>query len=98
MDDDGAGPAQIKIDAPEHVTYLVGVHYWDDHGFGPSYATVRVYIFGELVFEVADVMLVDLGMWEVATIEWPSGKVHVVTDDVGQYKVTPDYVNPYFSL
>ncbi len=95
-DADGAGPENINLTIPENVTYRVGVHYWNDNGFGPSYATVRVYIYSQLVFEVADVELSDLDMWEVATVEWPSAKVHVVTDANGQYKITPNYQNPYF--
>ena len=95
-DTDGAGPENINLDIPENVLYRVGVHYWNDHGYGASYATVRVYIYAQLVFEVQDVMLVDSDMWEVCSVEWPSGKVQVITDDAGQYKITPAYHNPYF--
>ena len=95
-DTDGAGPENINLDIPEDTTYRVGVHYWNDHGWGASFTTVRVYIYAQLVFEVADVMLVDSDMWDVCTITWPSGSVKVVVDDVGQYKITPDYHNPYF--
>ena len=91
----GQAPELIHLAIPENVTYRVGVAYWDHYGFGPSYVTVRVYVDAQLVFEVADVMLTHHDMWEVATIEWPSGKVHVVTDDIGQYKIMPDYQDPY---
>ncbi|MBM4370992.1 MAG: hypothetical protein FJ098_05020 [Deltaproteobacteria bacterium] len=94
-DTDGAGPEAISLDSPEDVVYKVGVHYWDDHGHGASYATVRVYVFSQLVFEIPDVKLVDSDLWEVCHIEWPSGKVQVVTDGLGQYKITPDYQNPF---
>ncbi len=51
-DTDGAGPENVNLDIPEeNVTYRVGVHYWNDHSYGPSYATVRVYIYAYLVFE-----------------------------------------------
>ena len=89
-------PEVIHLAIPENVTYRVGAAYWDHHGFGASYATVRVYVEAELVFEVADVLLTHPDMWEVAIIEWPSGKVQVVTDDLGQYKITPNYQNPHF--
>jgi hypothetical protein len=95
-DTDGAGPEIVNLDVPENVVYRVGVHYWNDHDYGATYATVRVYIYAQLLFEVQDVMLVDSDMWEVCTIEWPSTKVQVITDDAGQYKITPDYHNPYF--
>jgi len=95
-DTDGAGPENINLDIPENVTYRVGIHYWNDHGYGASYATVRVYIYAQLVFEVQDTMLIDSDMWEVCTVEWPSGKVQVMTDAYGNPKITPDYHNPYF--
>ncbi len=91
-DTDGAGPENVNLDIPENVTYRVGVHYWDDHGYDISLATLRVYIFSLLVFEAKDVMMVDSDMWEVCTVQWPSGKVSVVVDDMGQYKITPGYV------
>jgi hypothetical protein len=94
-DTDGAGPENINLDIPENVVYKVGIHYWNDHGYGAAFATVRVYIYAQLVYEVTDVKLVDSDMWEVCTVEWPSGKVQVITT-VGGYKITPEYHNPYF--
>lgn len=94
-DTDGAGPEIISLGIPEDVTYRVGVHYWNAHGFGVSYATVRVYIYATLVFEKSDVMLSDRDMWEVCTIEWPSEEVVWVSVD-GDHKITPNYENPYF--
>jgi len=94
-DTDGWGPEIMNLVIPENVTYRVGAHYFDSHGFGPAYVTVRVYIHSQLVFEVADVMLQELDMWDVCTVEWPSGKVHVITDDVGQYQITSGYMSTY---
>lgn len=71
-DADGTGPENINLKLPEeNVTYRVGVHYWNDHGFGKSYALVRIYTFGSLVFEESDRELVIRDMWEVAEIKWP---------------------------
>lgn len=96
-DTDGAGPENLNLNIPEDgLTYRVGVHYWNDHGFGPSYATVRIYIMSVLVFEVDDVELVNHDLWEVATVAWPSGDVTAVTDATGGYKITPDYEHPLF--
>ncbi len=95
-DTDGAGPENINLNIPENLTYKVGVHYWNDHGYGGAYATVRVYIYGKLVAEFSDVLLFENDMWEVATIEWPTGTVSMVPGDCPDVKVTPDYVNPYF--
>jgi hypothetical protein len=94
-DTDGAGPENVNLDIPENVLYLVGVHYWNDHGYGPAFATVRVYIYAELVFEAADVMLLDSDMWTVCTVEWPSGEVTPVSTPTG-LKITQQYHNPFF--
>ncbi len=91
-DTDGAGPENINLNIPEDdTTYKVGVHYWKQNEFGPSWATVRVYIYSQLVFEIADVKLVEYDMWEVCTIDWKSGIVTAITDAQGQYKIIPDY-------
>ena len=63
--------------APAPEVYLTEVHYYNDHGFGESLATVHAYIHGQLVLEVPDVSLTDLDLWTVARIEWPSGEVTV---------------------
>jgi hypothetical protein len=95
-DTDGAGPENINLVKPEDVTYRVGVHYWYDHGFGPAHATVRVYIYANLQFEVTDVELKNGDMWEVGSIEWPSGKITPAAGKDGEYKITPCYGNSYF--
>ena len=96
-DTDGAGPENQNLDEPEDgMTYRVGVHYWNDHGFGPSLATVRIYIRKVLVFQVSDVELLPSDMWSVATIDWPSGEVKLVTDAGGAFHITPDYQHPNF--
>jgi hypothetical protein len=96
-DTDGAGPEIISLDVPENTKYRVGVHYWNDHGYGASYVTVRVFIWGQKVLEVEDILLLDMDMWEALSITWPDGVVKVVTDDHGNYKLTPAYSNPYFN-
>jgi len=77
-DSDGAGPESVNLATPENgLTYKIGVHHWDDHGYGVSYVTVRVYIFGALVEEIANVPLANHDMWTVGTIDWPAGTVNV---------------------
>ncbi len=96
---DGAGPENINMDHPhDGLTYRVGVHYWDDHGFGDSYATVRVYIHSVLVFERQDVLLVERDLWDVATIAWPSGAVTPLTDGAGGPRIIPAYNPTGFSV
>ncbi len=71
-DTDGAGPENLNLNMPEaNTTYRVGVNYWTDHDFGTSYATIRVFIFANLVFEVTEVELFKHDMWEVTRISWP---------------------------
>ena len=83
-DPDGWGPENINMDEPSDDTiYRIGVHYRDDNDFGPSLATVRVYVMGQIVFELADVELVEGEMWEVATVSWPEGEVAALEDDAG---------------
>lgn len=76
-DTDGAGPETISIDSPEDgATYRIGVHYYNDHRYGTSYASVRVYVFGILQAEYLDQELPATDYWwEVATVSWPSGAV-----------------------
>jgi len=89
-DPDGAGPELLDFGPSENVVYKIGAHYWSDPGVGASSATVRVYIYGKLVFEKADVLLVEKDMWDIASVSWPDAKVVPVD------KITPAYVNPYF--
>ncbi len=95
-DTDGAGPENLNLNIPENTLYRVGVHYWSDHEYGPSFITLRIYIYSNLVFEVTDVKMVNHDMWDAATIEWPSGKVTLVQQGGGGYKITPNYQNPFF--
>ena len=100
-DTDGWGPENLNLDAPVNGRiYHVGVHFWDDHGYGFSYARIKIFIWGQLVF---DRNLKDLGqkmftcdMWEAATIEWPTGAVKQVQKDDGSLKITHNYANPAF--
>ena len=93
-DTDGAGPENLNLNTPENdKSYKVGVHYWNDHDFGPSYATIRVYIYADPVYTLEDVKLVHRDMWEVCTIDWPSGIVSQIDDG---YKIIPEYQNPFF--
>jgi hypothetical protein len=96
-DTDGAGPENVNLDIPEDgLVYRVGVHYWNDHGFGPSLATVRVYIMSVMSFQVEEVEMVHHDLWEVCTVAWPSGDVDPVVGPGGVYKIIPNYEHPLF--
>lgn len=87
-DTDGAGPENLNLAQPagtqaEPMTYPIGVHYWNDHGFGTSFATLRIYVFGTQVVEFQQVELHPLDMWYVGKLNWPNevagGKLPVLT-------------------
>ena len=72
-DTNGWGPENMNVAMPEDgVTYGVGVHYWDAHGFGPSIATVRIYILGALKATFVQEMN-ECEMWFTSQVQWPSG-------------------------
>ena len=91
-DTDGAGPENINLEVPEddHV-YTVAAHYWNDHGYGAAFATVRVYIHERLAYEVQNVRLINEDMWCVAHVHWPSGEVRPCEAEGGGYRITPNY-------
>jgi uncharacterized protein YfaP (DUF2135 family) len=83
-DVDGAGPENINMSSPERdKTYRVGVHYFADQAFGRSFATLRVYIRGQLVQEMRRKALDNEQFWRPLDIVWPSGQI-VVRDEVFQ--------------
>lgn len=68
----GWGPENINLKAPQNnITYGVGVFYYSDHGYGGSYATVRVYIDGILQLERQNRWMTNHQFWHVANITWP---------------------------
>ena len=74
-DVDGEGPENIYLDHAEAgVTYTVGVREFTDRGFGPSTATVRVYLRGVLAFDDS-FEAVPGGPWFIARVIWPEGEV-----------------------
>jgi len=103
-DTDGGGPENLNLVLPEDGrTYSVGVHYFSAHGFGLSYPTVRIYIYGMLNFEVT-LKTAKAGqksgmnegdMWYVATVDWPTGTINAKTGSSGSlFFTTPNYPHP----
>lgn len=75
-DVDGWGPENINLNNPEpNTTYDVGIHYFSDHGYSVSYATVRIFIGGVMRAEYRRQRLLDQEFWHVATVTWPSGSI-----------------------
>lgn len=90
-DTDGWGPENMNLANPQNSTiYQVGVHYWDDHGYGESVATVRIYIVGQLAAELISVSMNECDFWWVKRISWPDGTLLDV-DGKENGKVTKSY-------
>jgi hypothetical protein len=68
------GPENINCDEVSAGNYRLGVNYFSDHRFGPATATIRIYLFGSLVFERSK-LLTDRQFWDVADIAWPSAAI-----------------------
>lgn len=72
LDSTSNGPEVLTLGIPEDgSTYRVGVHYWSDHDLQTTYATVRIYYSGTLVFEASNVALEEYDLWSVTTLTWP---------------------------
>jgi len=74
-DTDGLGPENLNLKDPQvfqnDACYRVGVHYFSDHGFGASFATVKVYVNGILKWQNPQPVRMDsLDLWDVAEICW----------------------------
>ena len=98
-DTDGAGPENLNLTLPESGRlYSVGVNYFNDFGFGPSTATVRIYVYGILVFERTSCSMVKDDLWFAATIDWPSGDVTGQKGKAcgGMADITSKYPHPDF--
>lgn len=107
-DTDGAGPENVNLPQPEEgVTYRFGVHYWDSHGFGEVHANLRVFSFGQKIYdsstvhdegEFSGITLSEKDLWCVGTLSWPpQGEAEIVPCGTQEEpKVVEDYVNPFF--
>ncbi len=95
-DTDGAGPENLNLTLPEDgKEYAVGVHYFNDNGWGPSIAEVRIYIYGQLQFQVTSKPINTADLWYVADIQWPSGNIASKLDKQSKpFFVTPKYPAP----
>ena len=91
-DTDGAGPEWIVMEIPDipGKQYSIGVHYWADHGFGTSYATIKVWFNDVLVHQETSGGLEKYDMWEVGSIDGGTGAFSI------SGKIINNYINPFF--
>jgi len=80
----------------EQARYEVAVHVWNDHAYGESFATLRIYLRQVLVAERSVVRLGNSALWHAAYVDWPSGEVVWRVDADGEPAITPDYRPPMF--
>ncbi len=91
-DIDGAGPENMNLDDPEDTSmypngYNVGVHYFRAENFigggtwGPSDATMRIYLGGVLSYEKTRNMRGTDNFWHAAQIRWTAAVREVVDVD-----------------
>ena len=99
-DTDGAGPENFTYVLPQAgKCYKIGVHYWDDHGFGASYPTVRVWVDATKLYETAvPPKLKKLDLWEVGEVCCSAGTFNEFKTSDGNPVVVPNYVNPDFNF
>jgi hypothetical protein len=76
--------AALQGDAVLTAPYHIGVHYWDDHGWGPSIATVRGYANGALLFQTKQTTLQPGDMWNIGRIWSPNVSGTVSLEFCGQ--------------
>jgi hypothetical protein len=72
-DTDGAGPENMNLGCQMDESLSIGVHYWNDHGFGTSLATVRVFLGSAKILDIDKVALEPLDMWYVGKLKLPMG-------------------------
>ena len=80
-DTDGAGPENVQMDNPlDCQWYAVGAHYFD-RDFGTAYATVRLWIEGDQVYERVNIPLEDTDdFWDIGRLHWPTGEFFAVDE------------------
>ena len=85
-DNKGPGPEQVSHKNPDPTEiYGVGVHYYDDGGFGLSNAVVEIYLSGILHYQSMSTPLQDGVFWHAADIDWGSKTItpiNTITMDI----------------
>jgi hypothetical protein len=96
-DADGWGPERTDYARPyAGGAFTIGAHVYSAFDYGPSVATMRVYFYEELAYEVTDVVLDHGDLWEAATVLWPSGEILPAAGSSGGPKITASYPNPFY--
>ncbi len=73
----GYGPEWVRMDEPDPGSYEIKVRYAKTNGASEpaTRATVRVYLYGVLEAEMSRTLEQERHVWDVLTVDWPSGHV-----------------------
>ncbi|MBM4395651.1 MAG: hypothetical protein FJ087_08170 [Deltaproteobacteria bacterium] len=100
-DTNGGGPENFTYaQADPEKCYQVGVHYWHDHGFGASFATVKVWIDGVLLYDTkTPPKMKMLDIWDVGELCCAAGTFTPHVKENGEPIILkgcipPDFVEP----
>ncbi len=58
---------------PADGSYRIGVHYAPTGDRGPTNATIRIYIQGQLKYSLPDQQMTKNQLWHIGDLHWPSG-------------------------
>lgn len=71
----GATTEAINHFQPLNGSYEIGVHYYNDNGYGGANANIRIYIRGELKYEILNKRMQHKQFWRVGHLQWPSSNM-----------------------
>lgn len=95
-DTDGWGPENLNMASPESVPYRIGVHYWDDHDYGESTATIHIWIDSNLITTLTQ-KLKECDMWWVKRLDYANKTLTDYPNAGANGKVTPAYKASQFA-
>jgi hypothetical protein len=94
-DSDGWGPELLGMSVPEADTeYRLAVHMPEEEGATPAQASIRVYLWDDLVFERANVSLNPGDLWDVGTLDATQKAFTANLLTGGERVIIPDYPIP----
>jgi len=73
--------------------YRFGVHFFDDHGYGPVEATIQAHVSGSMVWQ-GKATLSDLDLWKAGVFHCGTNTVEGIPGPV----IKHDYENPSFVI
>jgi hypothetical protein len=93
-DHDGVGPELLSM--PDlgplpFLTYALAVHYLPSGPYGDTWATLRLFLHGTVIYERADVRLSEGELWQVGILRPLTWELEPWTSTQGGDLITPNY-------